>query len=403
VRLALQADGVNIGTLIIVLRADIAPRASENFRGLCTGEYGIGGRSERPLKLEGTEFFRILPGQFAVGGDFEVRAFSQASCHLLLRAGFLAQLLIAPTVSKARVCAERVPYYESQNGDGTGGECVFKPGRGALPNGCLPDESFLLRHMGPGAVSLAAHNGPDSGASCFNITFAACPLLDERAVVFGFVVQGHDALAALQLAGDRHGWPTKRVVISACGQVSGDGTAQPAAPRRLSAIALPMKTPAASATASHAATSEEAHAAQPAATSSQRKSASSGSGEEHRAAEFDHAGSAGSVPLDPTRQQAHYTLQDKAWPTGPGPKRWGEGAKTVAELKEQGTLPKPQGPLAVAARAYAAGSEERTNFRAGTGAAKAAGQGHSREDRAAAVEAAVSAVAATLDREPTAP
>lgn len=120
----------------------------------------------------------------------------------------------------------------SQNGDGTGGECVFKPGRGGLPNGCLPDESFLLRHMGPGVLSLAAHHGPDSGGSCFNITFAACPLLDERAVVFGFVVQGHEVLSALQLAGDRHGWPTRRVTIAACGQVAGDGTAQPATQRR---------------------------------------------------------------------------------------------------------------------------------------------------------------------------
>jgi cyclophilin family peptidyl-prolyl cis-trans isomerase len=114
-----------------------------------------------------------------------------------------------------------------QKGDGSGGECVFKPGRGALPNGCLPDETYMLRHTGRGVLSMASHRGIDTAGSCFNLTLGPTPLLDERAVVFGFVLQGRELLDDIEAAGSSEGWPVKPVVVSGCGQVEGDGSAQP--------------------------------------------------------------------------------------------------------------------------------------------------------------------------------
>ncbi|KAA0157191.1 hypothetical protein FNF29_00543 [Cafeteria roenbergensis] len=160
--LRIDIDGEPAGIVTFVLRADVAPRASENFRGLCTGEYGRGRLTGKPLSFAGTAFFRIIPGMMAVGGDIE-------------------------------------------NNDGTGGECVFEQGKGALAEGRLADESFLLRHTGRGVLSTAVHRGPDTGASAFNLTFAPCRLLDERAVVFGYAVAGREVLDRLEACGDAAG------------------------------------------------------------------------------------------------------------------------------------------------------------------------------------------------------
>ena len=39
----------------------VAPRTSENFRGLCTGEYNHT-KTGKPLHFKGTRFSRIIPG-----------------------------------------------------------------------------------------------------------------------------------------------------------------------------------------------------------------------------------------------------------------------------------------------------------------------------------------------------
>mmetsp|Transcript_35413 Transcript_35413/g.73743 ORF Transcript_35413/g.73743 Transcript_35413/m.73743 type:complete len:90 (-) Transcript_35413:638-907(-) len=57
------------GRIEMELRADIAPKTSENFRCLCTGEKGVG-RSGKLLHYKGSALHRVIPGFMAQGGDF---------------------------------------------------------------------------------------------------------------------------------------------------------------------------------------------------------------------------------------------------------------------------------------------------------------------------------------------
>ncbi|KAH8482730.1 hypothetical protein H0E87_029983, partial [Populus deltoides] len=58
-------DGDPKERMVFELFSDIAPKTAENFRALCTGEKGIGPKSERPLHYKGSFFHRIVKGSMA--------------------------------------------------------------------------------------------------------------------------------------------------------------------------------------------------------------------------------------------------------------------------------------------------------------------------------------------------
>jgi hypothetical protein len=60
--------GADAGTIVIELYKEVAPRAAENFRCLCTGERG-NGDSGAPLHYEGSKFHRVIAGFMVQGGD----------------------------------------------------------------------------------------------------------------------------------------------------------------------------------------------------------------------------------------------------------------------------------------------------------------------------------------------
>jgi len=167
--LDLEVGGASVGRVVIELRDDVVPKTCENFRGLCTGEHtGRVGTSGRELCYKGSCFHRVIPGFMCQGGDFT-------------------------------------------RGDGTGGESIY--GR------TFDDENFILKHTGPGVLSMA-NSGPNTNGSQFFLTTDACPWLDGKHVVFGSVVDGMEVVKYVESVGSKSGRTSKDVVVSDCGVIS---------------------------------------------------------------------------------------------------------------------------------------------------------------------------------------
>ena len=124
------------GDINVEIDADIVPRCADNFLGLCRKGY-----------YDGVAFHRVIANFMAQGGD--------------------------PT------------------GTGRGGESLW----GSDPFACEFDSR--LTHDKRGMLSMA-NSGRDTNRSQFFITLKSCKHLDYKHSVFGRVVGGADALAALE-------------------------------------------------------------------------------------------------------------------------------------------------------------------------------------------------------------
>ena len=153
----------NVGSLVVELEEERAPKTVRNFVGLATGAQEWvepkTGETKRGVPFyDGLVFHRVIP-------DFMIQ-----------------------------------------------GGCPLGIGRGN-PGYRFADEFHpALRHSGPGILSMAI-SGPNSNGSQFFITERATPHLDDRHSVFGKTVAGLDVvkkITALRGAGDR---PTTEVKI----------------------------------------------------------------------------------------------------------------------------------------------------------------------------------------------
>ncbi|XP_010789757.1 E3 SUMO-protein ligase RanBP2-like [Notothenia coriiceps] len=96
------------------------------------------------------------------------------------------------------------------NSDGTGGKSIF--------GSKFEDENFDVRHTGPGILSMA-NRGRDTNNSQFFITLKKAEHLDFKHVSFGWVRDGMDVVQQMGELGTKGGPPTKRLVITDCGQL----------------------------------------------------------------------------------------------------------------------------------------------------------------------------------------
>ncbi|KAA8588302.1 hypothetical protein FQN60_001496 [Etheostoma spectabile] len=157
--LKVAGDGQPLGTITIELFSHLVPKTAENFRALCTGEKGFG--------LRNSIFHRVIPDFMCQGGDIT-------------------------------------------NSDGTGGKSIY--------GSKFEDENFDVRHTGPGILSMA-NRGRDTNNSQFFITLKKAEHLDFKHVAFGWVREGMDVVLQMGEFGTKKGLPTKKLVITDCGQL----------------------------------------------------------------------------------------------------------------------------------------------------------------------------------------
>ncbi|XP_027626844.1 peptidyl-prolyl cis-trans isomerase A-like [Tupaia chinensis] len=80
------------------------------------------------------------------------------------------------------------------------------------------DENFILKHTGPGILSMA-NAGPNTNSSQFFICTAKTEWLYGKHMVFGKGKEGMNILEAMALFGSKNGKTRKKITISDCAQL----------------------------------------------------------------------------------------------------------------------------------------------------------------------------------------
>lgn len=158
----------NVGRLFFELRNDLCPVTVNNFLTLCTGKNGWG-PDGICYHYKNTRLHRIVKGVLFEAGD------------LLDQKGNCSR-------------------------------SIYNKG------GLFKDENYLLRHTGPGCLSMC-NRGPDTNGSLFQVSFTCVPELDENYVVFGCLAdeESYNTLSRLNVFGTDSGEPTEEVRVVECG------------------------------------------------------------------------------------------------------------------------------------------------------------------------------------------
>lgn len=166
--LDIAIDGRQCKRVVLELFNDKCPKTCENFRCLCTGEKGVGKKSNKPLHYKGSKFHRIIRNFMIQGGDIT-------------------------------------------DGNGRGGDSIYE--------GPFDDENLTIKHDKPYLLSMA-NKGPNTNQSQFFITTNKAPHLDGKSVVFGRVKSGHETIDRIEeLDVEAKSYrPKSAVIIIDCGE-----------------------------------------------------------------------------------------------------------------------------------------------------------------------------------------
>lgn len=88
----------------------------------------------------------------------------------------------------------------------------------SIYGGLFQDENFILRHTGPGCLSMC-NRGPNTNGSIFQVSFRELPLCDDRFVVFGSLAsdQSFITLQLINNLSTDSGTPKETLTIVDCG------------------------------------------------------------------------------------------------------------------------------------------------------------------------------------------
>jgi len=168
-----------MGRITMELFADTVPKTAENFLHLCTGEFR---RQGNPVGYKGSKFHRY----FLVYQCNMASYFSRIIKNFMVQGG------------------------DFLRGDGSGSQCIY--------GDFFDDENFILKHNGPGLLSMA-NSGPNTNGCQFFITCAPCDFLDGKHVIFGRIIEGMNVVRMIENVPAPEGRPKLEVVIEECGQM----------------------------------------------------------------------------------------------------------------------------------------------------------------------------------------
>lgn len=145
------------------LFGDICPKAVKNFIALCQCDKGIGKVTGEPLCYKNSSFHRVVTDFGIQGGDFS-------------------------------------------HSDGTGGESIFD-------SRFFEDESFDVQFNRPYLLSMANSGTRDTNGSQFFINTGLTMWLDNKNIVFGYVLHGEKVIDSIMKQGTYGGKPKVAVTI----------------------------------------------------------------------------------------------------------------------------------------------------------------------------------------------
>nr|KAF6444828.1 peptidylprolyl isomerase A like 4C [Molossus molossus] len=94
--------------------------------------------------------------------------------------------------------------------NGTGGKSSYREK--------FDDENFILKHIGPGILSMA-NAGPNTNSSQFFICTAKPEWFDGKHVAFGQEEDSMDIVTAIECFGSRNDKTSKKITVADCGQL----------------------------------------------------------------------------------------------------------------------------------------------------------------------------------------